>query len=171
MPTLPDPDSPFITSRLQADIGRIPGAPSMAGKPSVQPADLTFPTPPAPSAAPVGRPPTPPTPTPVSAQPPQQPPSPITTQAPSQLPLPPVGGVGATTPLGTVIPSATGTPELALSPEGGRRYQETVLKLREQLGPVPKLFRHPDLPPIPTEPGRSNFNPFTGMWTRGSDGS
>ena len=72
MPTAPDPNSPFMETRLAADFGREPGMPSSAGKPTVQPGGLDFPAPPAPAAGLVGRPPTAIPEPPSSAAPPAQ---------------------------------------------------------------------------------------------------
>lgn len=62
MPTEVNPMDPNATGagRLQAMVGgREPGTPSVAGKPTPQAGRYSFPAPPAPATAPVGRPPSP----------------------------------------------------------------------------------------------------------------
>lgn len=168
MPTAPDPNSPYMDNRLQAEFGmRDPGTPSSVGKPGVQAADLSFPAPPAVNAAPPGRPSDAGAPTPPIAQP-KQPAKPAAAQS-----APGAGGVqpGAVTPppgqktIASVDPT-TGAVSHTLTPEGDMAYRQNVLKLRDQLGPIPKVFLHPNLPELPVEPGKWNFNPFTGQFTK-----
>ena len=67
MPSAPNPQSPFMDSRLQSLFGpRDPGTPTSAGKPGLQPGGPAFPAPPAVNAAPPGRPATSPGPSPVT---------------------------------------------------------------------------------------------------------
>lgn len=168
MPTTPDPNSPFLDTRLAAEFGmRMPGTPSSAGKPGPQAADLSFPAPPAVNTAPPGRPVevAPPAPTP-QARPAQKPPTqqgapPAQPAQPGAQAMPPPGqktqvGVGA-----------DGSVTHTLTPEGDLAYRQSVLRLREQLGPIPRVFMHPNLPELPVEPGVFNYNPFTDQFTRG----
>ena len=81
MPTAPDPNSPFMDSRMQSLFGREPGTPSNAGMPTPQAASVVYPAPPAPATAQPGRPtnavspapfggfPPPPTPPPIQVNP------------------------------------------------------------------------------------------------------
>ena len=182
MPTGPDPDSPFLPSRVQSAFGvREPGTPTIAGQPNVQAGDVSYPAPPAVNTAIPGRPPETRTPTPspgLGAQPsartgaastptstgvaatpipvlPHQP-------TPAELPL----GVSVSTPLGVASRGANNEPQLQLSPEGKARYQDAVMKTRRTLGPVPRIFAHPDLPQLDIQPGKWNYSPFTGSWSK-----
>ena len=176
-----------MDSRLQAAFGvRAPGSPSSAGKPGVQSADVSFPAPPAPASAPPGRPTGPsatPTPAPIAAPPaPAQP-------APSAQPAAAGGGAsvggemwpdisggagptglpaGVAPPAPSVVSSVTALnqPQLAITPEGAQRYREAVIRTREALGPLPSIFRSHGMPEMPVEPGRQNYNPFTGRWSQ-----
>lgn len=59
MPTRPDPNSPFLASRLESEFGvRAPGTPTTAGMPTPQTTGVSFPAPPSANTAPAGRPPT-----------------------------------------------------------------------------------------------------------------
>lgn len=164
MPSRSNPDSPFLAGQLEALLGgRPPGTPTMAGQPGVQPASFNFPAPPAPAAAPPGRPPNP------SAPAPLAPTTPTPTATPGgatvTVAMPPGGGAAqpaaaarpTEVPLGGVAP--------ALSPANAQLYRETIVKARAALGPVPRIFRHPNLPELPVELGQPNFNPFTGLWS------
>jgi hypothetical protein len=184
MPTQPNPDSPFLPARLQATFGvRAPGTPTMAGKPGVQAADLSFPSPPAPAAAPPGRPATPQAPaptaaTPAAATPQAKPPKPAGQQQQDKggrpatgtpAPAPTPQAEAGIAPLGVPVPRQEGTPGLLLSPEGDLRYREAVLRGRDELGPIPRIFRHASLPQLPFELGRYNWNPFTSIWHKGGE--
>jgi hypothetical protein len=70
-------------------------------------------------------------------------------------------------PAPSVVPSVTALnqPQLALTPEGEQRYRESVVRLRESLGPMPNIFRMAGMPEMPVEPGKQNYNPFTGRWS------
>lgn len=177
MASQPDPNSPFMPSRLQADFGiRQPGTPSAAGKPALTPGDVTFPTPPAVATSPIGRPPIPEAPAPPPGATPPPAGSPPTGAAPTATPpaAAPEGAPaspGAVAPTGSplVVPTATaGDGErFALSPEGDARYRDAVVSGRAAMGPVPSVFRNPNLPTMPFELGQSNFNPWTGQFTKG----
>lgn len=178
MPTQPDPNSPYLASRVEAALGvRSPGTPTMAGKPGVQAADLTFPAPPAPATGQPGRPTTPQVPTPFAGTPQARTPA-AKPGAAAKQPAPKSPGAApasqptqpAVAPLGVPVPSATGgaEPDLALTPEGDMRYRAAVLAGRDSLGPIPRVFRHASLPELPFELGRQNWNPFTGMWSAGA---
>lgn len=185
MPTRPDPNSPFLPARAEAVVDSTPGMPALAGKPSPQAADLSFPAPPAPASAPPGRPSTPPVPAPTAgpttAQPPQpaKPAQPVQPQQPlgpgvvgasASPPQPaqiPPGGLGISTPLGVARRDERGEPRLDLSPEGDLRYREGIIRTRERLGPIPRVLRHPSLPQLPIQLGRWNYNPFTGQFQKG----
>lgn len=170
MPTSPDPNSPFLDNRLQAEFGmREPGTPTSAGKPGPQAADFNFPAPPAVNSAPPGRPPdaTPPSPTGAAPARPTQ--KPAQSAQPAQPGQPaaaatvqqPAPGQKTQTSIG-----ADGMPSHTLTPEGDMAYRQNVLKLRDQLGPIPRVFLHPTLPELPVEPGMWNYNPFTGQFTK-----
>lgn len=198
MPTNPDPNSPYLPARLEATFGvRAPGTPSMAGLPTPQAGDVSFPAPPSVNGAPAGRPPTttgqPSAPTFDTTIPPPPPqagmlgvaptaPTPAGPAAPA-APAAPGGVIGALprqpsaselpagaaiqTPMGTASRNpVTGEQSVALSPEGQQRYREAVVAKREQLGPLPAVFRHPSLPEMPAEPGRLDFNPLLNRWVR-----
>lgn len=190
MPSAPNPDSPFMDSRLEATLGiRSPGGPSSAGKPGVQAGDVSFPAPPSPATAPPGRPSAPsgpapiaapatPTPAPAPAQPaaPRQegasgtgatPTAPTADGAQQALNGLPVGAAVAT-PLGVATTGPDGQQQLSsLSPEGAQRYREVAVQKRTELGPIPSVFRNPGvLPELPLEVGKWNYNPFTGQWVK-----
>lgn len=175
MPTAPDPNSPFMDARAQAAVGgREPGTPSSAGQPGVTPGGFNFPSPPAPAAGPVGRPaasvgPVPPP--PVAAPPPPKPAQPAPAAGGTQpAQTQPTGTQGAGQPPSPPQPAtmttvdAAGQPQATLTPEGKQQYQQAVVKLRNSLGPVHKIFRHPSLPEMPVELGQWNYNPATGIW-------
>jgi len=61
--------------------------------------------------------------------------------------------------------TALNQPQLTITPEGAQRYRESVVRTREALGPMPSIFRSPGMPEMPVEPGRQNYNPFTGRWS------
>jgi hypothetical protein len=65
-----------------------------------------------------------------------------------------------------VVPSVTALnePQLSITPEGAQRYRELVVRGREALGPLPNILRSPGMPELPFEPGKQNYNPFTGRW-------
>lgn len=179
MPTAPDPNSPFPAAQLQSTFGlRTPGMPSSVGKPGVQPADVTFPAPPGLATAPNGRPPTTGQPSPFGEPPPSAPPqqpAPPAGEAQGQSEAPPGGAQEQAQPLPPVPPplttptisAANGEPRHALTHEGDARYRERVLQLRTSMGPIPSIFRNPNLPQMPAEVGKANFNPFTGQYTQG----
>lgn len=185
MPSQPDPNSPFLASRVQATFGvRAPGTPTIAGSPGVQAGSMNFPAPPAPAAGIPGRPTTPTAPVPAAPIPAvATPPAPAPVAAPQpSAPLPttpgaapkPQGATAAPAPptvasLGTPTPGAdpTGASDLLLSPEGDMRYRQAVLAGRETLGPIPRIFKHALLPSLPFELGASNYNPFTSQWSKG----
>lgn len=157
MPTRSNPDSPFPGAQLEAALGgRLPGTPSTAGKPTPQAANFNFPAPPAPAAAPVGRPPAPSMPAPMAPSAP----------APSAPTPSAAGPTGAPAETRTGVGTAEAGPAAAAAPVvDTQRYREAVIQVRTRLGPVPRVFRHPSLPEMPAEPGVPNFNPFTGMWS------
>jgi hypothetical protein len=181
MPTMPDPSSPFMDSRVASEFDHIPGLPSSAGKPGLQAGDVSFPAPPALNSAPVGRPPEVTPPTPMGAMP-QAPPA--AGQAPPGQPAKPTGGTQPTqagagvTPQGqpaALLPGTLSTPSAdprtgvireTLTPEGQESYRQAVLKVRESLGGVPSVFKHPNLPEMEVVPGQWNYNPFTGKWSK-----
>ena len=191
MPSAPNADSPFMDSRLQATFGvKAPGSPSSAGKPGVQAADVSFPAPPAPASAPAGRPSATPTPTPIVAPPPppqsgemwpdahakvaapatppqsgEMRPDASGGQPTSQAPAGMVPAVQPPVPSVVAGVTALNQPELVLTPEGAQRYRESVIRTREALGPMPNVFRNAGMPEMPVEPGRPNYNPFTGSWS------
>lgn len=187
MPTAPDPNSPYPAAQLQSTFGlRTPGTPSSVGKPGVQQADVSFPAPPSVATAPNGRPPNPgiPSPTPSAlggAPPPPAPPTqPPATPSGAASEAPPAGGAqgqqgqegqplpSVPPPLTTpTISAANGEPRHTLTPEGDARYREKVLQLRTSMGPVPSIFRNPNLPQMPAEIGKMNFNPFTNQYIQG----
>lgn len=175
MPTAPDPNSPYLASRVEAALGiNAPGTPSMSGKPGVQAANLTFPAPPAPSAGQPGRPTTPVAPTPAAPTPAVPTPAakPGAKAQGAAQPKPAATGVQpqasqpvAPAPLGVPVPSMTGgEPDLALTADGDARYRQAVVAGRDSLGPIPRVFRHASLPELPFELGAQNYNPFTGSW-------
>lgn len=172
MPTAPDPNSPFLASRLEATLGvRAPGTPSISGQPGAQAANVSFPAPPGAASAPVGRPATPQAPQPGAPVPATPTPKAATpgTKQPAVKPAAgaaPVANPAVPMPLGTPVTSANGgAPDLLISPEGDARYREAVLQGRESLGPIPRIFRHASLPEMPFELGAHNYNPFTGAWS------
>lgn len=177
MPSQPNADSPYLASRLQADMGvRVPGTPTSAGKPGAQAADLSFPAPPAPASAPAGRPPATPSPAPATPAAPATPgAAPARPAAPQAQP----GAAAAPTQPGAAVPPAgppvLGTPagvdaqgnqQFALSPDGDMRFRQAMVQRRADLGPLPRVFRHPSLPEMPVELGHANYNPFTGTWVK-----
>jgi hypothetical protein len=183
MPTRPNPDSPFMDSRVEAAFGlRGAGTPSSAGKPGVQPADVSFPAAPGVATAPPGRPAAPTVPQPAGVTPPAAPGAPApapaakpkaegTPSEPAAPALPTAPGAAAVppsssaaTPLGVTSRDPLGNVTTALSPEGGQRYREVAVQLRASLGPIPRVFRDPNLPEMPVEVGQWNYNPFTGQW-------
>lgn len=169
MPSQPNPDSPYLASRLQATLGvRAPGTPSQAGSPDVQVGRVSFPAPPAPASAPVGRPSNPVAPAPAAVVPTapaatpsaspssgQQTASSTSMQPQQQPPLPIAPPLGAPRPDGS----------LALTPEGDMRYRQAVVAGRDALGPIPRVFKHASLPELPYELGQRNWNPFTSAWS------
>lgn len=172
MPTAPDPNSPYIDNRLQAEFGmRDPGTPSSVGKPGPQMADISFPAPPAVNAALPGRPsdagaPVPPTARPKQLQRPTQAAAAVGAGGsqpaqPGAAPVPPLGQKTVAT-----IDPSTGAVSHTLTPEGDMAYRQNIVKLRNQLGPIPRVFVHPTLPELPVEPGQWNLNPFTGQFTK-----
>lgn len=175
MPSQPNPDSPYMASRVQSVLGvRAPGTPSAAGKPDVQAGRVSFPAPPAPASAPVGRPSNPVAPAP--APPVSTAPTPATlAPAPGMTPVQPVASpVTATPPDVTAQPPLVQPPPLglprpdgsiALTPEGDMRYRQAVVAGRSALGPVPRVFTHASLPELPYELGQRNWNPFTSTWS------
>lgn len=172
MPTQPDPDSPYMASRLEAALGvRSPGMPSLAGKPGVQAANVSYPAPPAVNTAQPGRPQAPRAPAPAAAVPQARTP---TMEIPGQPQRVDMGTVGAPDGTSGAVPGvmpgqlSVPTPQGAmLTPEGDMRYRQAVMAGRERLGPIPKSMRHPTLPELPFELGRHNYNPFTGSWDDG----
>jgi hypothetical protein len=167
MPSQPDPNSPYLPTQVQSDFGiHPPGTPSLAGKPTPQAADVTFPAPPAVASSPVGRPPTPgsPAPTPTATPTVPMPTAPPT--APG-VPAAPAPAMPPTAPP-LVVPGASaapgGDPRLALSPEGDARYRDAVVQGRAALGPVPTIMRNPNLPQMPFELGKRNYNVWTGQY-------
>lgn len=183
MPTAPSADSPFMPSRVEAALGVFPsGTAGASGKPGVQAADVSFPSPPGIATAPNGRPPGAQTPTPTMPTAPT-PTATAATAPPTQQPRQPAqGGAGAppapaatpgaalapVAPAPSVVPStdAFNQPQLAITPEGAQRYREAVVRVRGQLGSLPRIFSHPSLPEMPAEPGKWNWNPFTGSWAK-----
>lgn len=159
MPSQPDPNSPFLASRLQATLGvRSPGTPSEAGTPGVQAGGFNFPAPPAPAVGGIpGRPTTPQAPTPQAPTPAAPTPQAKGTAGAEGKPPAPTGPA----PLGVPTDDGGG---LALTPEGDMAYRQAVLRGRDALGPIPRIFRHASLPEVPFELGQSNYNPFTGAW-------
>lgn len=170
MPTAPDPNSPYMASRVEAELGvRGPGMPTMAGKPGVQAANVAFPAPPSPASAPVGRPATARPPAP--AAPAQQAPSVPSAQPAAQAAPPPAAQPGQPAPAAPMQPAPLGIPTadgMSLTPEGDMAYRQAVMRGRDDLGPVPKAFRHPTLPELPFELGKPNYSPFTGRWSSGN---
>lgn len=169
MPTAPNANSPFMESRVAAETGgREPGAPSAAGRPGVQPADLSYPAPPAPATAPPGRPAAPafPAPPTTPAKPATAAPTPTSATAPPST----APGAAAALPPGTMstptTDPTTGTTREVMTPEGDARYRAAHVALREKLGPIPKSFRNPGLPEMPVELGKWNYNPFTGQFLK-----
>lgn len=178
MATQPDPDSPFLASRLESALGvSAPGTPGVAGNPTPQAAGVNFPAPPTPAMGIPGRPPNA-TASPKSRQSgvpgPNVPPSIVPT-----APVPPNMAPATTTPQAQVVPGtpATNAGGVSAVPQAGgapisdpnaadtdAQYRAAVLKGRTDLGPIPRLFRHPSLPDMPFTPGQHNFNPFTGAW-------
>lgn len=190
MPTRPDPNSPYLPARLEATFGvSAPGTPSVAGLPTPQAADLSYPAPPAINTAPPGRPPAVKQPgQPAADAPapfaagtiPPPPPQAGMLGAPGAAPGSVIGalprqpsaselpaGAAIATPMGTASRDAvTGEQSVALSPEGQQRYREAVVRKREELGPIPGVMRHPSLPEMPVELGKWNYSPFTNRWVR-----
>lgn len=178
MPTMPDPNSPFMDSRLQSEFGaRIPGMPSSAGKPGVQAADLSFPAPPAVATAPPGR---PPEAQPAAPMQPMTPPAapagkPPTAAVPSATATSPTGGAQpaqqaqAGLPVGTrTMPTVRpdGSVAHTLTPEGQDAYRQAALKTRTALGQMPAVFTLPGMPELEVLPGKHNYNPVTGKWSK-----
>lgn len=188
MPSAPNPDSPFMDSRVEAALGiRAPGSPSSAGKPGVQVGDVSFPAPPSVNTGAPGRPSAPSTPAPVAA--PSQPAQPAAASAQGgrqqgvsgsgTIPAAPSAtgaqqalnglpaGAAVATPLGVASTGPDGQQQLSsLTPEGAQRYREVVVQKRAELGPIPGIFRNPALGEMPVEVGRWNYNPFTGSWVK-----
>lgn len=79
--------------------------------------------------------------------------------APAPAPAPPAPSVVAGV-------TALNQPQLSLTPEGEQRYRQLVVRTREALGPMPNVFRMAGMPEMPVEPGRFNYNPFTGSWSK-----
>jgi hypothetical protein len=170
MPTAPDPNSPYMDGRVQAEFGREPGTPSSVGKPGPQAADFSFPAPPAPASAPPGRPAAPAQPAPTPGAPALTAgAAPPTTPAPTTPMLPTAPGAAPMLPPGTLSVNtvgADGTPHSSITPEGDQRYRLAVVALREKLGPMPKVMRNPGAPELPVELGKWNYNPFTGQYSK-----
>jgi len=145
MPTRPQEDSPFVASLLQREMGpRQPGSPSVAGKPTPQAGGLQFPAPPGVNTGQVGRPP--------EASGPAPSPAPSAGIAPRQP-----GGMVPTAPVPGQPPQVD--PALLMAKES--------MRVRQALGPMPKVFTDtPGMPQLPVMPGRWNFNPFTGSWSK-----
>ena len=188
MPTAPNPNSPFMDTRLQSTFGlRTPGQPSVAGKPTPQaPPNVSFPAPPAVATAPPGRPPDPSAPAPIGGAPAAGPTPTAAAGGPTATPpaqptaTPPTPGASApTNPAAAAMPPMTvprdQIPRAAiddrqahqLTPEGQAQYRQQTVALRNKMGPIPSVFRHADLPPMPAEIGKWNINVFTGEFTKG----
>lgn len=147
----------------------------------MQAADVSYPAPPGVASAPNGRPPQAQTPTPIMPTAPT-PTATASTAPPAQQPRQPAqGGAGAPAapaapgaaaapiaPAPSVVPTpgAFNEPQLAITPEGAQRYREAVVRVRGQLGSLPRVFSHPSLPEMPVELGKWNWNPFTSMWAK-----
>lgn len=138
MPTDIRPDDPNATGagRLQAMVGgpRDPGTPSMAGKPGVQAGRHSFPSPPAPNAAPAGRPPDGARAAMGAAAPtPQQPGTPAPGAAPSSAPTAAPAGAPPPTPgspqpapgAGSSVGKGVGAPEAPPAPTVDQNGQAT----------------------------------------------
>lgn len=132
MPTQVNPEDPNATTaaRTQAMVGgpRDPGTPSVAGKPGVQAGRTSFPAPPSPASAPIGRPPSP-APAPVgsrSAMAGGKPPQPGTA-APAAVPptaaqaapaaaTPPTPGTPPAAAAGSSVTQGVGAPAAPAAP-------------------------------------------------------
>src|SRR5574341_796668 len=125
MPTVPTENSPFAASLLQREMGRrTPGTPSVAGNPTPQAGVSRFPNPPGVSMAPPGRPPT------------------ITLPAP-------LGPPGAVAPA-PARPEGGPTVPVASAPDPAMLQAQEALRVREALGPMPRVFTElSGLPPMP----------------------
>lgn len=139
MPSQPAADSPFAASLLQREMGpRQPGTPSVAGKPSPQAAGVKPPNQPGVNTAQPGKP-------PVNTGP--MPAQPMAPPAPTPQP-----GFGAMAPV---------------PPDPTTVVAQQALQTRQKLGPMPKVFSGiPGMPQLPVIPGRWNYNPFTGQWSK-----
>lgn len=72
------------------------------------------------------------------------------------------------TPYGTARQDPeTGASKLTLSPEGQQKYKEAKAALRKKLGDLPASLSMPGMPEFPVELGQYNYNPFSGILTRG----
>jgi len=91
---------------------------------------------------------------------------PVRVPAPGEAATLPAGAQ-VQTPVGTFTRDTTGSGSVALSPEGQQKYKESVVKLRKKMGPTPKAMTLPGAPELPAEPGKHNFNPWSGQFTRG----
>jgi hypothetical protein len=54
-----------------------------------------------------------------------------------------------------------------LDAAGDAKYREAIVKKRQEMGPMPQVFRDiPGLPEMPVEIGQSSFNPFSGQFVK-----
>lgn len=74
-------------------------------------------------------------------------------------------GATAQTPFGPVVPKENGDPQLVLDEAGKAAYVQARAQALARYGPMPAFASGPGMPPPPVEPGRSNFNPFSGVWS------
>lgn len=164
MPTAPDPNSPYIATRLKSMFGVNAPGQAGAGRPTAVAGQAPRVNPPGVAQAPIGRPPgmlTTPTPQGMT----QQPPPPSGQPAQPQTIIPPANQQDQQAAPAAQAPQPAQAPAQA-QPQQPEPDAHAIAQTRQRLGPLPKLFRHPSLPELPVQPGALNYNPLTGMWSR-----
>lgn len=79
----------------------------------------------------------------------------------------PSAGAGAVPAQPAVPPAGQQVAAAPPAMDPNAAYRAHVVQLRERLGPVPSVFRQANLPELPVEAGRWNYNPFTGLMLKG----
>jgi hypothetical protein len=172
-PSTPGPQPGTAAPRLVAPPGvNTGGQPGRPPAPSPMPSPLGAPAAaPVRSAAPPVAPPIPAAPA-GGVQPAATPAAPVapavlqTTRVPTAAEFSQLGpGATAQTPWGQVVPKADGRPQLVLDEAGKAAYVQARTQALARYGAAPSWASGPGMPPPPVEPGRANFNVFTGQWS------